>query len=198
MRGKCLDSIRKNEGELSERVSVLSDDNLVRLIRKGHLVIRPFEKDAITCKGIDLRLGNEIARINHTKLIFDSRRKNDLSVFFTKEVGSEFIIKEQETVLFHTLERLVLPADIMGIIGLRSSYTRLGLHVSLGFVDPGFKGQLTVEVTGSSFPIKVYTGDKLFHIVFVKLSSLCTNTYGGKYQNQKGVTLPIFPNKLCY
>jgi dCTP deaminase len=191
---KHLDSRRKNEGELSKKVSVLSDDDLVKLIRRRHLVIRPFEKDAITCTGVDLGLGNEIARINHTKLIFDSRRKNELSIFFTKEVGSEFIIKKLETVLFHTFEWLELPADIIGIVGLRSSYTRLGLHVSSGgFVDPGFKGQLTVEVTGSSFPIKVYAGDKLFHITFVKLSSLCTNVYGGKYQNQKGVTLPIFP-----
>jgi len=193
MRSKHLDSRIKNENELSKKVSVLGNNDLVRLIRMGHLVVRPFEKDAITCTGIDLRLGNEIARINHTKLIFDSRKKNELSIYFTKEVGSEFIIKEQETVLFHTLEWLALPADIIGIIGLRSSYTRLGLHVSLGFVDPGFKGQLTVEVAGSSFPIKVYTGDKLFHITFVKLSSFCTNTYRGRYQNQKGVTLPIFP-----
>jgi dCTP deaminase len=192
MRRKGLDS-RKTEGKLSEKVSILSNDNLVRLIRKGHLVVSPFEENAISCKGIDLRLGSEMARINHTKVVFDSRKQNDLSTFFTKEVGSEFIIKEQETVLFHTLERLALPADILGIIGLRSSYARLGLHVSLGFVDPGFEGQLTVEVTGSSFPIKVYTEDKLFHIVFVKLNSLCTNTYRGKYQNQRGVTLPIFP-----
>lgn len=193
MCGKPLDLRRKNEGKLFKKVSVLSDNDLVKLIRRGHLVIRPFEKDAITCKGVDLRLGNEIARINHAKLVFDSRRKNELSIFFTKEVGSEFIIKKQETVLFHTFEWLELPADLIGIVGLRSSYTRLGLHISPGFVDPGFKGQLTVEVTGSSFPIKVYTRDKLFHIIFIKLSSLCTNAYGGKYQNQKGVTLPIFP-----
>jgi len=192
MRRKNLDSGKTNS-KLSEKVLVLSNDKLVKLIRKGHLIVSPFEEDAISCKGIDLRLGSEMARINHTEVVFDSRKQNDLSTFYTKEVASEFIIKEQETVLFHTLERLALPADIMGMIGLRSSYSRLGLHVSLGFVDPGFEGQLTVEVSGSSFPIKVYTGDKLFHIVFMKLNSLCTNGYKGKYQNQRGVTLPIFP-----
>lgn len=184
---------RKTERKMFESVSVLSSGDLSRLIRKGHLAITPFTEDAISCKGIDLRLGGEMAHINQTEMIFDSRNRNDLSTFYTKEAGSEFIVEKRETVLFHTLEQLTLPIDIMGMIGLRSSYSRLGLQVSLGFVDPGFEGQLTLEVTGSSFPIKVYAGDKLFHIVFAKLNSLCTNPYRGKYQHQKGVTLPIFP-----
>ena len=184
---------RKTGRQMFGIASILSDDDLARLIGKGRLVISPFAEDSISCKGIDLRLGSEMARINQTEMIFDPRKQNDLSTFYTKEVGSEFIINPQETVLFHTLERLILPADIMGVVGLKSSYSRLGLHVSLGFVDPGFEGQLTLEVTGSSFPIKVYPGDKLFHIVFAKLNSSCTCTYKGKYQNQKGVTLPIFP-----
>ena len=172
--------------------SIISGDDLTRLIRKGRIVISPFTEDAISCKGIDLRLGSEIVHIRQTEMVFDSRKQNDLSSFYTKEVRSEFLIRTQKKVLLHTLERVALPADVMGIIGLRSSYSRLGLHAPLGFVDPGFEGQLTLEVTGSSFPIKVYTGDKLFHIVFAKLNSMCKNPYRGKYQKQKGAALPIF------
>lgn len=177
--------------------SFINGEDLAKLIKKNHLIIRPFAEDAISCKGIDLRLGGEMAHITETETIFDSRKENDLSTFYTKEAGDEFIVEPRETVLFHTLESLKLPADIMAIVGPRSSYCRLGLHISLGFVDPGFAGQLTLEVTGSSFPIKVYVGERLFHIVFAKLSSICKNPYSGKYQNQKGVTLPVLPSKFA-
>ena len=85
-----------------------------------------------------------------------------------------------------------MPNNMIGIVGLRSSYSRLGLQMPLGFIDPGFIGQLTLEISGGSFPVLLYEGDRIFRVMFVMLNRASTKTYKGKYQNQEGVTLPIF------
>jgi dCTP deaminase len=63
----------------------------------------------------------------------------------------------------------------------------------IGFIDPGFVGQLTMEIIGGSFPILLHSGDRIFHVVFAMMKQITKNAYTGKYQNQKGVALPIFP-----
>jgi len=171
-------------------ISVLGTSDIMEHIKKKRLIIYPFSEDSISGCGLDLSLGKEIARLINSQEIFDTKKHNRLSTFYKKETGLEFVINPNERVLLCTLERVALPPNIMGFVGLRSSYSRLGLILTIGFVDPGFKGQLTLEVIGSSFPVKVYVGDRIFHLVLAKLKAL--EAYKGKYQNQKGVTFPIF------
>jgi dCTP deaminase len=87
-----------------------------------------------------------------------------------------------------------MPMDLMGFVQLRSTYARLGLALPPTIIDANFSGQLTLEVLGGSFPVKIYAGDRFCHIIFAKLTSPVEKPYIGKYQLQRGVTLPI-PDK---
>jgi dCTP deaminase len=79
----------------------------------------------------------------------------------------------------------------MGFVNLRSSFARVGLSLPPTIVDKGFKGQLTLHLIGGSFPIRLYAGDRLFHIILAKLAS-DSISYGGVYLGQRGVTYPKF------
>jgi dCTP deaminase len=80
----------------------------------------------------------------------------------------------------------------MGFVNLRSSYARIGLTIPPTIVDANFEGQLTIELVGGDFPVKLYAGDRFLHVVFARLSSIVEKPYSGKYQGQKGVRLPSF------
>ncbi len=79
----------------------------------------------------------------------------------------------------------------MGFVNLRSSYARIGLSLPPTIIDAGFKGQLTLHVTGGSFQIRLYAKDRFFHIALAKLTSDSVK-YRGIYLGQKGVTYPKF------
>ena len=108
------------------------------------------------------------------------------------EKGDSFIINPHEHVLLYTIEYLNLPEDIMGFVNLRSTFARTGLIVPPTIVDANFEGQLTIEVVGSEFPVKINVGDRFLHVVFAKLTSPVEKPYIGKYQGQTGVQLPLF------
>ncbi len=82
--------------------------------------------------------------------------------------------------------------DVMAFVNLRSTYARLGLSIPPTIVDAGFKGQLTIEVVGSEFPIKLESGERFLHLIFARTLTPVEKPYNGKYQKQKEVTLPKF------
>ena len=108
------------------------------------------------------------------------------------ERGKEFVINPREHVLLHTIEYIKLPLDLMGFVNLRSSYARIGLTIPPTIIDANFEGQLTIELVGGDFPVKLYAGDRFIHVVFAKLSSPVEKPYMGRYQGQRGVRLPSF------
>lgn len=110
---------------------ILSKFDLIKYIEERRLIISPFTKTAIAYNGVDQRLGTELARLKTGGQIFDTRKRNDFSLYYEKETGTEFVINPDERVLMCTLERLTLPNDIVGFVGLRSTYSRLGLHLAL-------------------------------------------------------------------
>lgn len=171
----------------------LGQSEILSLIRSGSLRIDPFKQELLSCNKIDLRITDELIRLKRTTENFDMKIRNDYALFFDHEKNSEFIIHPNERVLMSTIESIQMPTNLIGIVGLRSSFSRLGLQANLGFVDPGFNGQLTLEVCGSSFPICLHAEDRVFHMVFAKIKPTAGRTYEGKYQNQKGPTLPKFP-----
>lgn len=140
--------------------------------------------------GIDLRVGNEIARFKKTDKVFDP--DNPDYSFFDVQRGEEFIISPHEHVLLVTEEYMKLPNDVMAFVNLRSTFARLGLFIPPTIVDAGFEGQLTIEVVGSSFPVKIRRGTRFLHLIFARTLTPVENPYQGKYQGQKGVTIPRF------
>jgi len=173
---------------------ILSDVDLKRYLDAGRLQISPLNEESIRENGLDLRFGREFAVMkNGVEQPFDIRGANDVGQYF--EVSSEvsdFVIPSHSRCLAHTLETVKLPKDLMGFCELRSSYARLGFSIPPTIIDAGFEGQLTIELIGSAFPVKVYPHDRFLHLVFGELTCPTVKPYTGKYQSQTGVQLPIF------
>lgn len=170
---------------------ILSDIELLNYIREKLLVVEPFDEEIVKENGLDLRIGNEIARIIGTTEIIDIRTP-DLERFYQRESVNEggFTIRPNERVLATTLENITLPESLMAFCELRSTFARLGISIPPTIVDAGFSGNLTIELLGGAAPVRLYPKIRFLHVVFAKLSSPVKKPYRGKYYKQKGVTLP--------
>ena len=173
---------------------ILSDVDLERYLDAGRLQISPLNEESIRENGFDLRFGREFAVLKTgAEQPFDVRGTNNVSQYF--EVSSdvsEFVVPPHSRCLAHTLEAVKLPKDLVGFCELRSSYARLGFSIPPTIIDAGFAGQLTIEIVGSAFPVKVYPNDRFLHVVFSELTCPTVKPYIGKYKSQTGVQLPIF------
>jgi dCTP deaminase len=167
---------------------ILSDRDLKYYIEKNWIKIVPFSEQIVRENGIDLRIGAKFARLKKTSEVYDYTK--NINDFYENENSNEFIINPHEHILLTTHEYIELPNDIMAFVNLRSSFARLGLTIPPTIVDAGFKGELTIEVVGSEFPIKLYSGSRFLHLIFAKTLTPVENPYHGTYQGQSGVTLP--------
>jgi len=89
--------------------------------------------------------------------------------------------------LISTLEKIELPPNIAGIIRMRSTYSREGIFFSGGYIDPGYKGEITLSLTNADKPIKIKQKERIAQIIFLEIKGE-TQGYNGKYQNSKGPT----------
>jgi len=175
---------------------ILSDRDILAKIKQGEIKISPFEPKNVQPSTIDLRLSNQVRVFDNWRLgIIDVREKTDLSKVVKIGVKG-FIVHPDEFILGSTVEKIKLPDDIAAKLEGRSSLGRLGLivHATAGYVDPGFSGWLTFEISNiSRLPIKLYAGMKVAQICFFQMTSPAINPYGSKklnskYQGQKGPT----------
>ena len=169
---------------------ILSDRDILALVRLGDLVVEPFDEEIVRENGLDLRLGRQYCRFRATGRVLDPRSPGDPSEFYECGESGVIVVGPREHVLLHTMEYVGLPPYLAGLVNLRSTWARLGLAIMPTVVDAGFEGQLTIEVVGSAFPVKLYPGDRFLHLVLVRLSSPAARPYRGEYQGQRGVRLP--------
>ena len=160
--------------------SVLSDGTIRRLVDEGRIVIDPWDPELVQPASVDLRLGSSFRVFhNHRTSAIDLREP---PTNLTEEVTSEmFVIHPGEFVLGVTAEHVELPEDIVARIEGKSSLGRLGLivHATAGFVDPGFKGTLTLEITNlTRVPIKLYPGLLIAQLSFMALDAPAERPYG--------------------
>jgi len=175
---------------------ILSDKDILEKIKKGEIKIDPFDKSCVQPSTVDLHLGGEVRVFDSWQTgVVDVCQKVDVSrVVKIKKEG--FIIHPGEFLLGSTVEKIALPNNIAAKLEGRSSLGRLGLvvHATAGYVDPGFSGWLTFELSNlSRLPIRVYPGMKIAQICFFQMSSPVLHPYGAKglgskYQGQKGPT----------
>jgi dCTP deaminase len=178
--------------------SALSDGTIRRLIGSGRLVVDPFDERMVQPSSIDLRLGDSFRVFhNHRVTAIDLREPPDN---LTEEVeiadGDPFVIHPGEFCLGRTLEWVELPDDIVARVEGKSSIGRLGLivHATAGFVDPGWKGTLTLELNNlTRVPIKLYTGLPIAQLSFMALDAPAERPYGSPglgshYQGQRAAT----------
>ncbi len=170
---------------------ILSDWDIRVYLEKKLLVIDPLFEDTVRENGVDLRLGEVFCRFKKSKDVIDTLKQgvNDfLECFEVKDSG--FVINPLEHILTTTLEYVEFPQDLVGLVNLRSTFARYGLYIPPTVIDSGFKGNVTIELIGSTLPIKVYPKQRFLHVVLLRTSSPVYKPYSGKYQGQRGVTPP--------
>ena len=176
--------------------SVLSDGTIRRLVEEGRISIDPWDPGLVQPASVDLRLGDSFRVFhNHRTAAIDLR---DPPTNLTEEVVTSdvFVIHPGEFVLGVTLEHVRLPDDVVARIEGKSSLGRLGLivHATAGFVDPGFSGTLTLEITNlTRVPIKLYPGLLIAQLSFMALDAPAERPYGSAelgshYQGQTAAT----------
>jgi len=180
---------------------LLSDRTIKELIKKGELVIKPFSEELIGPSSIDLRLGNEFIFFNRLKIeAIDPSRPIDEYVERVK-IGNDkpLILHPGQFIIATTLEYIKLPSYISARIEGRSSIARLGVivHSTGGFVDAGFEGQLTLEMSNINIvPVKLYPGMKIAQLAFFMQDKPSETPYSkrksSKYIKQEGPT----PSKI--
>jgi dCTP deaminase len=173
---------------------VLSDRDITEALATGQLVVDPIGENAVQPASVDIRLDRYFRVFrNHRATVIDPREPmDDLTVPETIAEDETFVLHPGEFVLASTIERVKLADDLVARIDGKSSLGRLGLlvHATAGYVDPGWDGQLTLELSNvATLPIKLYYGMKIGQLSFQALSSPAIRPYGhadlkSRYQGQ--------------
>jgi dCTP deaminase len=179
-------------------VSVLSDGTIRRLVEAGRIVVRPWEPELVQPASIDLRLGDSFRVFhNHRVSAIDLREPpQGLTEEVVANPDDGFVIHPGEFCLGRTAEWVELPGDVVARIEGKSSLGRLGLivHATAGFIDPGWRGTLTLELNNlTRVPIKLYPGLLIAQLSFMALDAPAERPYGSEalgshYQGQVAAT----------
>lgn len=177
---------------------LLSDRDIAVQLDAGRVRLDPFDAAMMQPSSIDVRLDRYFRLFDNHKYpsIDPAEPQPELTRLIEVESGEPFILHPGEFVLASTLEQLTLPDDIAARVEGKSSLGRLGLltHATAGFVDPGFTGHVTLELSNvATLPIKLWPGMKIGQLCFFQLSSPSTQPYGSRgrgshYQGQRGPT----------
>jgi dCTP deaminase len=177
---------------------LLSDRDLVGEIKSGRLGLEPFEPALVQPSSIDVRLDRWFRVFNNSRYthIDPARQQDDLTSLREVPDGEPFVLHPTEFVLASTLEVVTLPDDLAGRLEGKSSLGRLGLltHSTAGFIDPGFSGHVTLELSNvANLPIILWPGMKIGQLCLFRLSSPAEHpygsaVYGSRYQGQRGPT----------
>ncbi|MDA0799524.1 MAG: dCTP deaminase [Chloroflexi bacterium] len=177
---------------------VLSDHTIKEEMAKGRIVIRPLGEGCVQPASVDLHLDRNILIFRNNRVAYiDVRKTNDrLTDMVTMADDDPFMLHPGEFVLGSTLEHVEVPDDLVARLEGKSSLGRIGLliHSTAGYVDPGWKGHLTLELSNvSKLPITLYHRMKIGQISYLRLTTPADLLYGSaelgsKYQNQQDPT----------
>jgi len=178
---------------------ILSDREIRRAIADRTLIIEPFDASMIQPSSIDLHVDSQFRVFDNTRYPFIDVRKPMEDLTSLREVAPDepFILHPGEFVLGSTLEKVTLGDSIVARLEGKSSLGRLGLliHSTAGFVDAGWSGHLTLELSNvANLPITIYPGMKIGQLCMFQMTSPAERPYGktGKYQGQRGPTASRF------
>jgi dCTP deaminase len=177
---------------------ILSDRTIREELAAGRIAIEPFDEALVQPASVDVRLDRYFrVFLNHTMAVIDVKKNlEELTQLVEMEEGNPFVLHPGEFVLGATAERISMCDDIVGRVEGKSSLGRLGLliHSTAGFVDPGFEGHITLELSNvANLPITLYPGMKIGQISFLRMTTPADVPYGqgalkSKYQGQRGPT----------
>ena len=175
---------------------VLSDRSIKEEIAKGRIVVSPLGEGCIQPASVDVHLDESLLVFRNSRRPYIDVRQAQDGDGLTEmiEIGGDvpFMLHPGEFVLGSTAEHIELPDDLVARLEGKSSLGRIGLliHSTAGYVDPGWKGHLTLELSNvSNLPVTLYAGMKIGQISFLRLTTAAENLYGSavlgsKYQGQ--------------
>jgi dCTP deaminase len=177
---------------------VLSDRTIATLIADGRIGIDPYDAALLQPSSVDVRVDRTFRVFHNARYPYiDVKQPQEALTELVEIDGDEpFILHPGEFVLGSTLERVTLPDDLVARLEGKSSLGRLGLliHSTAGFIDPGFDGHVTLELSNvANLPITIYHGMKIGQISFMRMTEPASSPYGSdkigsKYQGQRGPT----------
>ena len=177
---------------------ILSDVDILKEIKSKRLRITPFNEKSVQPASYDVTMDNQFRVFKNTQKAYLDV-KEDFSEFMELikiPKGKPLIIHPGEFLLGTTAEKISVPDDLVAQLMGRSSIGRLGIivHATAGFIDPGFSGFITLEMTNvANIPIALYPGMRIGQVSFTRLTSSAKNPYsakrGSKYSGQKGPTV---------
>jgi dCTP deaminase len=177
---------------------VLSDRSIREQIDLGRIIIDPLGEDCIQPSSVDLHVDQYFRLFrNHTQRVIDVKDdQEDLTELVDVGEDGHLVLHPGEFLLGSTTERVALPSDLVARLEGKSSLGRLGLliHSTAGFVDAGWDGHLTLELSNvANLPITLYPGMKIGQISFLQMTTPADRPYGSnglgsKYQGQRGPT----------
>ena len=177
---------------------VLSDRTIERLIADGRIGIDPYDEGLLQPSSVDVRVDRYFRVFHNARYPFIDVKQPQEQLTEEVEIGDDdpFILHPGEFVLGSTRERVALGDDLVARLEGKSSLGRLGLliHSTAGFVDAGFDGHLTLELSNvANLPIAIYPEMKIGQISFLRMSTAAEHPYGSdatrsKYQGQRGPT----------
>ncbi|MBB2976437.1 dCTP deaminase [Microbacterium endophyticum] len=177
---------------------LLSDGDIRKELGSGRIGLAPFDSEMVQPSSVDVRLDRYFRLFDNHKYPFidPAEDQPDLTRLIEVSPDEPFILHPGEFALGATFEQVSLPEDVAARLEGKSSLGRLGLltHSTAGFIDPGFTGHVTLELSNvATLPIKLWPGMKIGQLCFFRLSSPADNPYGtgpygNRYQGQRGPT----------
>ncbi|MEU2201927.1 dCTP deaminase [Isoptericola sp. NPDC019482] len=177
---------------------LLSDRDIRAELDAGRVVLDPYDPTMLQPSSIDVRLDRYFRLFDNHKYPFidPSQEQPELTRLVDVAPDEPFVLHPGEFVLGSTFESVTLPDDVAARLEGKSSLGRLGLltHSTAGFIDPGFSGHVTLELSNvATLPITLWPGMKIGQMCFFRLSSPAehpygSDAYGSRYQGQRGPT----------
>jgi dCTP deaminase len=177
---------------------LLSDRDIKAELEAKRVVVEPFEDSMIQPSSVDVRIDRYFRLFdNHKYEVIDpAAEMPELTRLVDVEQDDAFVLHPGEFVLASTYEVITLPDDVAARLEGKSSLGRLGLltHSTAGFIDPGFSGHVTLELSNvATLPIKLWPGMKIGQLCLFRTSSPAEHPYGSaiygsRYQDQRGPT----------
>lgn len=174
-------------------MTILSDKTIKEYLKEGKIVIDPLkDEQQIQPSSVDMRLGDEFKVFKVIrKPYIDPKDEEDIAEYMessTVPEGEAFIIHPNEFALATTQEYVKVPDDLVARVEGRSSMGRLGvtMHVTAGYVDPGFEGRITLEISNiGAMPVALYPGQRVCQLVFETMTTPAELPYGHPKRNSK-------------
>lgn len=166
---------------------ILSDKTIKRMLDEKSLIIEPCAAEQIQPASVDIRLGSTFSVVEDTPSGIITLNNE---IKYRTITADTYLIMPGQFVLATTMEYFELPDDLTAFVEGRSSLGRMGLFIqNAGWVDPGFKGEITLELFNANrCAIELRSGRRVGQLVFAQMDEAALNPYRGKYQGQRGAT----------